>query len=39
LCSSLVRLGQRIGIDRIARDITPNLNEYLRNKQTIEAAE
>jgi EAL domain-containing protein (putative c-di-GMP-specific phosphodiesterase class I) len=30
LCSTLTRLAQRIGIDRVARDITtPSLSEYL----------
>ena len=29
LCSSLVRLAQRIGIDRRARSITPSLPDYL----------
>jgi len=29
LCSSLVRLGQRIGIDRRLRNITPSVNDYL----------
>jgi hypothetical protein len=41
LVSTMVRVAQRIGIDRIPRDITPNLDQYLQNKQTIvgEAAE
>jgi hypothetical protein len=30
LSSTLVRLAQRIGIDRIARDVTPSLADYLR---------
>jgi hypothetical protein len=30
LSSTLVRLAQRIGIDRVARDVTPSLDEYLR---------
>ena len=29
LCSSLVRLSSRIGINRIARTITPSLDNYL----------
>jgi hypothetical protein len=29
LCSTLTRLATRIGIDRIPRDLTPTLNEYL----------
>lgn len=29
LSSTLVRLAQRIGINRVARDITPSLGEYL----------
>ena len=35
LISSLVRLANRIGIDRIPRNVTPTLNDYLR----VEAAE
>ena len=35
LISALVRLANRIGIDRIPRNVTPNLNDYLR----VEAAE
>ncbi len=29
LCSTLVRVAQRIGINRIPRDVTPSLAEYL----------
>jgi hypothetical protein len=29
LCSSLVRLAQRIGIDRVPKDVVPSLDEYL----------
>ena len=29
LCSTLTRLAQRIGIERGAKDVTPNLSEYL----------
>jgi hypothetical protein len=29
LCSTLARLGSRIGLGRIAKDITPSLSEYL----------
>jgi hypothetical protein len=32
LCSSLVRLGQRIGVERIAKDVTPSLAEFLAAK-------
>jgi hypothetical protein len=38
LSSTMVRLSSRIGIDRIARDITPSLGEYLARKHS-EAAE
>ena len=38
LCSSLVRLAQRIGIDRRARTIVPDLKDYLEAKVE-EAAE
>jgi hypothetical protein len=33
LSSTLVRLASRIGIDRIARNITPTLNEYLQQQE------
>ena len=40
LCSVLVRLSTRIGINRTAREIVPTLGEYLRSKATdSEAAE
>ena len=39
LCSSLVRLGQRIGIERIARDVTPTLAQYLAARQPHEKSE
>jgi hypothetical protein len=29
LCSTLVRVGQRIGIDRVPRDLSPTLSELL----------
>jgi hypothetical protein len=29
LCSTLTRLASRIGIDRVARDVTPSLQDYL----------
>jgi hypothetical protein len=29
LCSTLVRTAQRIGLDRIPRDLTPTIDEYL----------
>lgn len=32
LCSTLVRLAQRIGIDRRAKNITPTLRDYLEGK-------
>jgi hypothetical protein len=32
LCSSLVRLAQRIGIDKVPRDVTPSLAELLRDE-------
>jgi hypothetical protein len=32
LCSTLARLGSRIGLGRIAKDITPSLAEYLSRK-------
>jgi hypothetical protein len=37
LSSTLVRLAQRIGIDRIPRDITPSLSEYLADTEAIDA--
>ena len=30
LCSTLTRLAQRIGIDRVAKDLTPTLSDLLR---------
>jgi hypothetical protein len=33
LCSTLARLGSRIGLGRIAKDITPSLAEYLQQQQ------
>jgi hypothetical protein len=39
LCSSLVRLGSRIGLDRIARDVTPTLSEYLARKRQLQPGE
>jgi hypothetical protein len=32
LCSSLVRLGARIGLGRHAKDIVPSLSTYLESK-------
>jgi hypothetical protein len=35
LCSTLVRLGQRLGIDRVPKDISgPTLQQYLNDKYT-----
>ena len=31
LSSTLVRLAQRIGINRVAKDLTPSLDDYLRS--------
>ena len=33
LCSTLVRLAQIIGVDRVTRDLTPRLADYLRSEQ------
>jgi hypothetical protein len=38
LCSTLVRVARQIGVNRIARDITPSLGEYLQRRQ-LDAAE
>jgi hypothetical protein len=38
LSSTLVRLAQRIGIDRMARDISPNLDQYLAQLRAEEGA-
>ena len=35
LCSTLVRLAQRIGIDRRSRNITPTLSDYLASKSDV----
>ena len=32
LCSTLTRLAMRIGIDRVAKDLTPSLDQYLAMK-------
>ena len=37
LCSSLVRLGQRIGLGRHAKDIVPSLSAYLESRDKAEA--
>jgi hypothetical protein len=37
LCSTLVRIAQRIGINRVPRDVTPSLAEYLRSRQQTDA--
>ncbi len=34
LSSTLCRLAQRIGLKRVARDITPTLHEYMATKTT-----
>jgi hypothetical protein len=44
LSSTLVRIASRIGIDRIPKDVTPSLGEYLKRRretddETLEAAE
>jgi hypothetical protein len=39
LSSTLVRIGARIGLDRIPRDISPTLNDYLRSQVACEAVE
>lgn len=33
LCSTLVRVARQIGINRIAKDVTPDLQTYLRQRQ------
>ena len=38
LCSSLVRIAMRLGIDRKAKDITPSLSQYLRQSYPAEEA-
>jgi hypothetical protein len=38
LCSTLVRVARQIGVNRVARDITPSLSEYLARRQ-LDAAE
>ena len=38
LCSTLVRVARQIGINRAAKDITPTLDQYLRDR-SLEAAE
>jgi len=36
LCSTLTRLVQRIGVDRIPRDISPSLDQYLEQREGAE---
>jgi len=31
-CSTLVRLARQIGVNRIARDVTPTLDQYLARR-------
>jgi hypothetical protein len=38
LCSTLVRVAQRIGIDRRSRNITPTVADYVANLNTRKAA-
>jgi hypothetical protein len=37
LSSTLVRLAQRIGIDRAMHDVTPSLDQYLADKEAVDA--
>lgn len=40
LCSTMVRVAQRIGINRVARNVTPTVDQYLsQNHRPSEAAE
>jgi hypothetical protein len=39
LCSTMCRIGSRIGIDRRMRNITPSLKEYMDMKASEERAE
>jgi hypothetical protein len=39
LSSTLVRLAARIGIDRVPRDVTPTLSEYLAPSEAQDAGE
>jgi hypothetical protein len=34
LCSTLVRLSQRIGLDRVPKDVSPSLAEYLAETES-----
>jgi hypothetical protein len=36
LCSTLARLGSRIGLGRIAKTVSPSLSEYLQQQQADE---
>ena len=36
LSSTLVRLAQRIGINRVVKDLTPSLSEYLTPQEAAE---
>jgi hypothetical protein len=37
LCSTLVRIAQRIGIDRRSKNITPSVRDYLEHVQATES--
>ena len=37
LCSTMVRVARQIGVNRVAKDVTPSVDEYLRQRR--EAAE
>jgi len=39
IASTMLRIGSRLGLHPVSRDITPSLNEYLRNKQTTRIVE
>lgn len=39
LCSTLIRVGQRIGIDRVPKDVSPSLADYLASNYAPNAAD
>ena len=35
-CSNQVKIAKQIGVDRISRDVTPTLAEYLKSREAAE---
>jgi hypothetical protein len=39
VASAMVRLSNKLGVERVAKDITPDLQSYLASRPTLDAAE